>query len=320
MKTSSLHKTGCCLAATLLILCLLSGCAWLNVKLVQEPYEGNPIGDQRREVIKQGRWFWGIYKYTASPPVPYDYYNHLSYQGGCWNFIKCMFSSEMGRDEFYVNQPGKDGKPVGQRLGSAASPSVLFLFRLLTLGIFWDAGFTTDPEKWGLKNEATVNSWFGMSDYLITADTEENYYVREVRFDPTDTVRIASQLAQNYGRMALEMQMAPALLHGRLEMNQTTQTSELSAALKGKQLIIDNLRTMLIEAPGHEDELRAKMKANDQTAKARLGLVMQQYGKLSAKLTREAQAKAETKLLKTANEAVALGDPERKAFAAVTFP
>jgi uncharacterized phage-associated protein len=103
-------------------------------------------------------------------------------------------------------------------------------------------------------------------------------------------------------------------------MNQTTQTSELSAALKGKQLIIDNLRTMLIEAPGHEDELRAKMKANDQTAKARLGLVMQQYGKLSAKLTREAQAKAETKLLKTANEAVALGDPERKAFAAVTFP
>lgn len=175
---------------------------------------------RKREAVKQSQYLWGLWTRTQSDPVAYDYYRRTD---DGW-----YFGTNMTRNHFYLAQPAGNESTlqallragVGDGKGSVhedqlmpldgvAQPITVLAARFLTLGIFWDSGYTADTAHWPLRNVARKFSWLGKSEVIIAMDQRGNFYVRDLQFDPSRTVRKMAQLTRNTAAMALQAQLAP---------------------------------------------------------------------------------------------------------------
>jgi hypothetical protein len=188
--------------------------------------------------VKTERFFWGTLNRRVSPPAEYDVYRRLTLDK-LWEankltaFFRYFFSTQLSRERYWIVQKrpyetyeqalkrtkildrNGNSNPTSniefsemRHLDADITPITKLLLRLLTLGIFWDAGYTADEESWGLHNSAKACSWFGRTDILITLNRNGNFVVQEMVFNPAETVEQTGMLIQETAQMALELKLA----------------------------------------------------------------------------------------------------------------
>lgn len=166
--------------------------------LVPEPALGGPA--RIREAVKVSRWFWGILSRATTPPVRYDEYEPKWRDDLGWWTALTPLIPELSRDEFFVTQANGKRAPLEADLHAPTK----MLFRLLTLGVFWDSGYTIDEEEWGLHNAAKAWGWLGKGRYVLVQDKFDlQFKVKSLSFDPTQTVATMGNIVQEAATAAL---------------------------------------------------------------------------------------------------------------------
>jgi len=189
-----------------------------------------------------------------------------------------------------INDNGGNRKnnPYLMPLESTMSCYTVPLFRLLTLGLFWDTGYVADDQVWGKSNRVLNRAWFGKAEFIVVQDGDGNFHTRRMTFDPSHTVRLAGRLAAKAGKLYLQKEVAASLMLTPPvgNPNDSAYQNELRryGALKAKQDRLDLLRLSLEKGP--LDKASGERGLTDLDTKTRtvLTAVLQSYGQIKVPL------------------------------------
>lgn len=191
----------------------------VDVKESTKPWFEWSVAEQNKhrqsEAIKVTQLFWGLAERAITKPVRYDLYERieaLPIAKWGWRALSPFFviqnawnvmRPQLSRNRYYVRPNADDSREYWEKEdlllleGAHPSPAVL-VFRVLTLGMFWDTGYTTDDEEWGLHNSAKAWGWLGKGTYVLVQDRETmQFRVKGISFDPSATVNAVSQIMRD---------------------------------------------------------------------------------------------------------------------------